>query len=273
MPSIREWVKLGFGNVQEIEEGEQSRVFTAEIETGPVVVKLTDAALADITLSQRRMSLMSDLADAGHAVAVPVLVGEALVCRWGRWLITATRFVDGVAPDLSDRAHCELMGEALASLHQTMSELPKLDLPAVASLRVGQANTPYGPWQLLHGDFNSTNLRLVDGDLYAFDFDDCGYGPVELDVANSLYMVLFDSLVDTEAEVNYKAFHHSFLEGYRNGVHKDIPIETVEHFINHRVDALRYWLDNLSEAPIGIQTSGPEWLATLRRFVDSWPMS
>lgn len=65
LPSTQEWSELGFHDLDEIAEGKQSRVFAARSGDGRVVIKLTDAALADATLSLRRMSLMADLADTG----------------------------------------------------------------------------------------------------------------------------------------------------------------------------------------------------------------
>lgn len=67
--------------------------------------------------------------------------------------------------------------------------------------------------QLLHGDFSDQNLISTADGLRVFDFDGCGYGPIEYDVANSLYMVLFDADVNGGAD-EYEAFRPSFLVGY-----------------------------------------------------------
>ena len=55
-----------------------------------------------------------------------------------------------------------------------------------------------------------------------FDFDDCGYGPTSFDIANALYMVLFD--VSTAGySGRYEAFAASFLAGYeRESQHPSI---------------------------------------------------
>ncbi len=272
IPSTHQWLELGFTNLHEIDEGRQSRAFSAQRGLSRVVIKLTDAHIADFANTWLRMTLMSDLANAGHPVALPVPIAGSLVHRWGRWLMSATEFIDGVAPDITRPEQSKTMGQELASLHQVLRDAPQIDLPAVAALGIGSENMLDPSWQLLHGDFNATNMRLVAGKLFVFDFDECGYGPVEYDVANCLYMVLFDSIVNPKADVDYESFRDQLLEGYSEIVGRPIPLKTVETFIKKRVDALGYWLDNLTEAPIGIQTSGPEWLATLRRFVDGWPL-
>jgi len=65
--------------------------------------------------------------------------------------------------------------------------------------------------------------RRFDGStVRVFDFDDCGYGPTSFDIANALYMVLFD--VSTAGySGRYEAFAASFLAGYeRESQHPSI---------------------------------------------------
>ncbi len=271
VPSADQWLELGFADLREIEEGRQSRAFSAQCGVSRVVIKLTDAHIADVAHTRMRMTLMSDLAKAGHPVALPVPIEGRRVHRWGQWLMTATEFIDGIAPDITRPEQSKIMGQELARLHQVLRDAPPTDLPAVAALRIGSNSKLDPSWQLLHGDFNATNMRLVAGKLFVFDFDECGYGPIEYDLANCLYMVLFDTMVNPKTDVNYESFRDPLLEGYAEIVGRPVPLKTVEAFINHRVGALGYWLDNLTEAPIGIQTSGSDRLATLRRFVDGWP--
>ena len=98
------------------------------------------------------------------------------------------------------------------------------------------------------------------------DFDDCGYGPVAFDVANALYMVLFDASVGDRPKL-YATFRPGFLAGYRQAAGRPLDDGEVDGFIDARVAALGRWLDDLPNAPIGIRTSSPEWLQTLRAFV------
>ena len=120
--------------------------------------------------------------------------------------------------------------------------------------------------QLLHGDFNALNVIVTPAGPRLIDFDDCGYGPVAFDVANALYMVLFDASVGDRPKL-YATFRPGFLAGYRQAAGRPLDDGEVDGFIDARVAALGRWLDDLPNAPIGIRTSSPEWLQTLRAFV------
>lgn len=160
------------------------------------------------------------------------------------------------------------MGAALSDLHVSMSNLRAFPLPVVSALRAVKPDDALaaGAHQLLHGDFNVSNLRQEDDVVRIFDLDDCGYGPPEFDVANALYMVHFDA-VTSGAEETYQTFRGSFVDGYVGASGRPLTDETLDRFIDLRVRALGSWLDDLSNAPIGIRTASPAWLATLRSFV------
>jgi len=93
-------------------------------------------------------------------------------------------------------------------------------------------------------------------------------GPTEFDVANSLYMELFDAEINDDAP-RYTTFRSSFLSGYADGRGKQLDLAAVDELITVRISALARWLDDLSNAPIGIRTSSAEWQDTLRSFVRS----
>ena len=67
--------------------------------------------------------------------------------------------------------------------------------------------------KLLHGDFSDQNLIRSSDGLRIVDFDECGLGPIEYDLANSLYMVSFDADRTGRPE-RLERFRHPFLEGY-----------------------------------------------------------
>lgn len=138
-------------------------------------------------------------------------------------------------------------------------------LPLVAALDTVQPEWN-GPTQLLHGDFNAGNLRSVGGVARIFDFDDCGYGPPAFDVANALYMVLFDDLTGSQPSV-YRSFNEAFLSGYCSVSVDALDADDVSGFIDLRVAALQSWLDEPATAPIGIRNSPPSWHTTLRGFI------
>jgi Ser/Thr protein kinase RdoA (MazF antagonist) len=124
---------------------------------------------------------------------------------------------------------------------------------------------PRGRHQLLHGDFNAGNVRDVNGVIRVFDLDDCGYGPPAFDVANALYMVLFDAVVHTTVE-SYETFRRSFVSGYVDLSRQDLADDALDRLIDLRVEALRRWLADLDTAPVGIRTASHDWLETLRSF-------
>ena len=164
------------------------------------------------------------------------------------------------------------MGTTLAELHSSMRQLPPTPLPLVAALRTTSPDGMPDPGghQLVHGDFNAGNLRVTGGVVRIFDLDDCGYGPPTFDVANALYMVLFDAFIQGAVEV-YETFRRSFLAGYVDASGSSLPEEYLDQFIDLRVNALRGWLDDLDNAPIGIRTASRSWHATLRSFVADYP--
>lgn len=162
------------------------------------------------------------------------------------------------------------MGAALASLHDSLRELSGRDLPRVAGLRASGERAGTDSDQLLHGDFNNTNMVVTNAGVRIFDFDDCGYGPVEFDLANALYVVLFDSLTGGIGAHVYAEFRSAFLEGYSDRAGSRPSNSTLDSLIDTRVRALEHWIANPQEAPIGIRESDEEWLEVLRQFVETW---
>lgn len=203
-----------------------------------------------------------------------------------RLVVVAYDFAEGEAPDNNRPEVAEGMGRALADLHAVMAELPPYALPGLAAfppvsklekvaadLRVpvdrlieSLPADPAGTGQLLHGDFSSKNIRLSDTGWRIFDFDDCGYGPVELDLANSVYFVLFDATLRQDLD-RYHRFRETFLDGYRQRSGRDLAGDRFDALLTRRVLTLASWLAEPSGAPSGIRTASAEWLATLRHFV------
>lgn len=267
-----EWTGLGFHDVAELSGGRQSRVFAVHREGESLVVKLTHAHLVDCDVLMRKATLIENLARLDAAVVGPIPVRGSLVHPLGEWLVTATRLIEGTPLDQSGIAHGELLGGTLAGLHRSMRQIPPVDLPRVAALEIDTS----GRWdstdsdQLLHGDFAASNLiQTLDG-IRVFDFDDCGYGPVEFDIANSLYMVMFDSWVNDRSPDQYQEFRTDFVNGYTRSTGRALDGGTINSMIEVRIAALQRWAANPSEAPIGIRDSPPEWIDTLNRFIQAW---
>jgi Ser/Thr protein kinase RdoA (MazF antagonist) len=201
-------------------------------------------------------------------------------------IAVAYDFADGEVPDISRPEVAAGMGRALADLHRVMARLPAYVLPGLAAfpplsklekvaadLRVpifwldeALPDDEAGPCQLLHGDFSAKNIRVSDRGWRVFDFDDCGYGPVELDLANTVYFVLFDATLRQDLD-RYHRFRACFVDGYRERSGSAPADERMDALLHRRVLTLASWLADPGAAPSGIRTASAEWLATLHDFV------
>jgi Ser/Thr protein kinase RdoA (MazF antagonist) len=272
VPTEEEWVALGFHGVTELDGGWQSRVFAAEGAAGSLAVKLTQAHLVDPKVLGQKAALVDDLARLDASVVAPVPVCGTLVYPFGEWLVTATSLIDGDRLEESNAAHSELLGASLAGLHRSMREVPAVDIPRVAALRsnAGRWGLSAESDQLLHGDFNTSNLIVTGAGIRIFDFDDCGYGPIEFDVANSIYMVGFDSWVKDGSMATFQTFRSAFVAGYSRSSDRTLEDASIDSLIDTRVMTLRRWAANASAAPIGIRNSPAKWIETLERFAREW---
>lgn len=268
LPSPEEWVRCGVSDIAEVHAGKQSRVLVASVDGRKSAVKLTDRLLADRDLLTTRMHAAAAVATDLPAVVAPIRIAGKIVHPIGEWLMTATPFIDGDELDITNLRDARLMGWTLAQLHRALARLPSFEIPLVAALDGSAGDADAGAWQLLHGDFSDQNVVATPAGLRIFDFDDCGYGPIEYDVANSLYMVLFDAEV-SKRTARYDAFRPAFVGGYVAGAGRPLADAVVDDLIGARIRALGRWLDDLSTAPIGIRTSSPAWLETLGSFVRS----
>ncbi len=283
LPSSATWAAIDVVLGQELHGGYQSRVFAARYRDKAVAVKVTDSRLADDAF-HRRLDAVSALAAVDEAVVGPIELDAGVVTDAGGWLIVVYPFVVGNQPDLANEGDVRRMAIALASLHQSLSGIDSSDLPAVAALagsgqRVGADG--FGPAQLLHGDFSPKNVLFADNiseaSVRVLDFDDCGVGPVEFEVGNTLYMALFDASTSAwssetsapSAGERYERFREWFVDSYRMASGRTVSDEVLDESIRLRVRALARWIERPETAPIGIRSATPEWRDVLQAFVRS----
>ena len=299
---------FGLREVRPVPGGHQSLgVYTARLDgeptpegsTGsgrPVVVKLVDARHVDLGGLTTRVRMLTQLGASDEAVCRPVALAGRLVNEVqldggaGPAYAVAYELAEGDPPDIAKPGHAAVMGRALADLHASLRALPRFDLPPLAAfpplpalagvaaeLGVALDRLPHpspdgdrGPTQLLHGDFSGQNVRIDgSGRLRIFDFDDCGCGPVELDVALALYMVLFGAMTES-TPTTYTTFRTGFVGAYRARATVDLSDATVDGLITYRVLTLASWLRHPEAAPAGIRTASADWRRTLRRFVEDY---
>jgi len=270
VPSAHVWRSVGLTPGEEIHAGYQSRVFIAERGGEKVVVKLSDSRLVDESFLQR-IEIQSSLARIDESVVGPLTLGSSCVAHLDDWLAVAYPFVVGEAPDITSQSDVRHMAEALSRLHGSLKRLDIVDMPAVAALRgvdALEAADGFGPAQLLHGDFSDANTLMAEGGVRIFDLDDCGYGPVEFEIGNTLYMVLFDAVMNPDMH-RYERFRAWFVDEYRSAGGRGVTDTALDRAIRLRVDALGRWIDRPETAPIGIRTATTEWRESLRVFVRS----
>jgi len=269
LPDAGEWAEVGLCVGPALHGGHQSHVLRAEGHGRQLVVKLTDSHLTD-RFHDRRVHLVERLAAREPIVVGPVRVGSSLVTSIGHWRAVAYPYIDGTAPDPSDRTHVAAMATALASLHTSFATIDDRDLPRVAALRMAPQphDELFGDDQLIHGDFSPANVRFTAAGVKVFDYDDCGRGPIEFEVGNTLYMALFDAEMDADPGRSER-FRQWFVEAYENAAARPLAPAALDRAIDLRTSALRRWLDDPGSAPIGIRSATAEWRRRLRAFVDT----
>lgn len=270
LPGDADWASVGVTRGPEMHAGHQSRVFRATLDGNPIVVKLSDRRLVDDSFF-RRIDLLASLTGLSASVVAPVPLGSELVNRLDDWLVVAYPYLAGKTPDVTVQRDVSELASTLAELHHVLAQHATVELPTLAALRIDGGPTlgsGFGPAQLLHGDFSSANALRVNGQVRVFDFDDCGYGPVEFEVGNTLYMVLFDAWMMSNLG-KYERFRAWFADSYRAESGRPVTDAALNTAIQIRVSALDCWLTDPVVAPIAIRTSTPKWRDLLRAFVNA----
>lgn len=233
-----------------------------------LAIKLIDVATVDQSLALARLQVRDQVARIDDRVVPIVALANAKVNKVDGFLTVASPYIHGRSPDITIRSDVERMGRALARLHQSLrlvhQELGLVPALAAAWPVEGLAENH----QLLHGDFGPAN-QLIDNDgrVWIIDFGDCGYGPVEFELGNTLFMALFA----TSASLNqpsdeYRTFRRWFLGAYQASAELAVSDHLIDIGLQARSDALRYWLNHLDEAPIGIRFATDEWRNHLCAF-------
>jgi len=171
----------GATSALEIAQGHQSRVFDLLMVDGRRLVGkvVDDAVTLDVVAT--RAAAVAELADLDSRVCRPVPIDGSLVNvitdeSGGSALLLCSEYAGGVPFDEANSEDAALMGATLAGLHRSLARLAPRDIPEVAALRAARVDGDEAV-QLLHGDFNTGNLRRDGSTVKVFDFEDCGYGP------------------------------------------------------------------------------------------------
>ena len=237
----------------------QNHVFKAQIGDDLVVLRLTDPAHRSVRELGAEIDVLNDL----HGVtscaiqARPFPSGrfiEPVVHEGGDFNAVAFPWIEGGCPAISSFHAAARFGELLGRLHHGLAKLPgTYDLPHMAS-----ANT------LIHGDFNVSNVLQAADMWIVIDFENMCYGTREYELANALYMQLFDHRGAMD-ELLDSGFAAGFLVGYAQDNRFDPA--AVRLAMAHRVSMLAGWLRAPATAPLAISTSPESWKNELRSFV------
>jgi Ser/Thr protein kinase RdoA (MazF antagonist) len=168
--------------------------------------------------------------------------------------------VDGAHAEFSSFNTAFRLGELLAELHTALGALDrKYDLPVMKN--VASAN------HLIHGDFGAANVLQARHSFVIIDFEDACYSSHAYELANSLYMMLFDSR-HAVADLIAARPAQGFLQGYTK--HITVVLDEVRPAIDQRVRLLAGWLTDPSAAPFSISTSSDDWRKELTKFVNAY---
>jgi len=265
LPTATDLAEHDIALIDEVHAGHQSRVFEADHNGERRVLKLTDSRFCDAAFGSRLEAAMV-LATSNASVVGPIELNGSQSQRIGSWHAVVYPWVSGRPADSADSADVTAMARSLASLHAQLAKLPRTSIPPVLALRNLDRDSSRD--QLLHGDFSDQNVLINEPKLSVIDFDDCGYGPIEFELGNTLFMVLFDA-VTTDQREKYDDFRRWFLGTYEEESGSGVDSALVDDAVAIRRAALATWVADPSSAPAGIRTATPEWHEELRRFLST----
>ena len=243
----------------------QNEVFKATRQGEMCILRLTDPKHRSRDDIREELKLLRDL-EAVAAIAVTPLTFpsgrliEETAYRDKRYNAVLFAFIDGVAVEISSFTEASKFGAFLADLHHALAELNcRYDLSVMEN--------PSEEKRLIHGDFNVTNVLSTDEALIAIDFENACYSTYEYELANAIYMKLFNAREEPKTLVN-SHFISGFLAGYTRD--REVDLKAVRSEVDGRVARLKGWIDELASAPISISTSSKAWKRESRNFVDAY---
>jgi Ser/Thr protein kinase RdoA (MazF antagonist) len=245
--------------------GQQNLVFGGRVDGASVVVRLTNPQHRTASQIDVELDLLTKLSQTTALVVPPCPFPSGRLVETVRYtgqerLGTLFPYVSGEIFQPASFETAASLGALLAQLHAALASLhPRFDLPVMSQFS--------NATRLIHGDFNFGNvLKTADGFL-VLDFENACYSTYEFDVANCLYMALFDhrnsvqELLETELAPGLMA-------GYAR--HATLSLSDVRESVSHRVSMLTGWLEGSDETPLSVSNSSSEWKGTLNAFVEAY---
>jgi Ser/Thr protein kinase RdoA (MazF antagonist) len=283
--------ELAITDLTPISGGKQNYVLSGTRNGEVCVLKVTDSRHRSLIDLETQLAMLAALKHYAANVCVPLsLTGDSYIqetiIEGIPFYLVAYPYAAG--KDVQIGEHSQEMGQALAELHVAMQQLPRypfaeigrgknlanikrtaqaLKIPAEVYSAAQSLHRPE-EIQLLHGDFSAANLKIDGLKVNVFDFDNCIYGLPAYELANTLYMVLFDEMTGKGHDLKrYRHFRQGFLAGYMGSSLKPLAATDIDAFIDYRVLMLAAWLHSPDGAPLFIRQASPAWLETLHAFV------
>ncbi len=288
---------LNFEDLAAVPEGKQNLVFSCLLRGEKSIIKVTDSRHRTRHMLETQLSMLSAVSRYNSDVCAPKPVFDKayiaeLELEGIPFYVTVYPYAPGESADIRLDRHGYLMGQTLAKLHGSMRLLPTYAFgeinTGISLIKVKNASQTTTPgvsdkifeglerWdrsapQLLHGDFSSSNIRIENSAVTIFDFDNCVYGNAAYELANSLYMVLFDGVEHRRGDLSrYRKFRRTFLAGYASSSGEPIQVHLINLFVSYRVLLLSSWLQDPDDAPLFIRQAPSSWLVTLQKFVNTY---
>ena len=264
-PTIKGLVMIDGIEIHDHIRGCQNEVFRATVQGESCILRLTDPDHRSRESLDEELRLLRDL-EAGTSIPVKSLTFpsgrliEETQYRGRRFNAVIFPLVEGDSFDISSFARAFEFGALLAELHTALSELSCWYDLIVMENRTETSH-------LLHGDFNPSNVLSSDGSIIIIDFENVCYSSYEYELANTIYMVLFDARHDPGGFMD-SGFIKSFLAGYTRD--RSVDFETVRSEVDRRVSKLIGWLDDLTSAPLSISSSPESWKNELESFIQAY---
>ncbi len=196
---------------------------------------------------------------------------ESLYEKWGEFLggiHHATKSYEWSNPAFKRQAwdqEVQLKAEKYLRPDDVMISILKERLTKLASLP--KSKDTYG---LTHTDFHQSNFYLHNGDIYLFDFDDCGYTYFVNDIGITLYYALSYPFKEFENKTEYyRLFFRHFMKGYlKNNTIQEEEIVYLQDFIKLR-HALLYVYFHQANDVSNLNEETMNWLKELQRVAAS----
>lgn len=200
----------------------------------------------------------------------------------------AYHYIDGIPLDPRNTYEIKSAAAILARFHRvTAGKLKSIDRPIllhsafydlsysthdqfydelVAWKSRLQSSSPF--YGIIHGDYNFSNLIKSTTYIYLIDFEDSCYGWYAYDIANALYMELFDQRKE-QAFDKFSDFFKAFLQSYFSAwPEAKVILDDIPMFMTYRVLMLDSWLNGNSAAPAFIKSAPDPWKKELLQFID-----